>query len=114
MNYTSKLTNTQMAAKVQTAISKMSKRQLAEVEKLAALANAEKNGATALLIAVIEAAHETQDPLAALRAARAEMQTHQASIEALAAAIRARQIILAKAEAQAAIIASKGGSHEAD
>ena len=38
----------------------------------------------------------------------------QCTIDAMAAAIRARQIALAKAEAQAAAIARKGDNHEAD
>ena len=114
MNYAQNLRNTKLAEKAHAAIPKMSERQLAEAGKLAALANAEKNGAAALLVAVIKAMHEGQNGIAALQSAQAEVQAHQADIEALAAAIRARQIALAKAKSQAAIIAAKGGDYEID
>ncbi len=114
MHYTQKLQHTLLAAKVQAAIPKMHKRQLAEAGKLAALANAEKNGAAAVLMALIKAVQEGQEGAAALQAAQAEVQAHQGNIDAMAAAIRARQIALAKAEAQAAAIARKGDNHEAD
>ena len=66
------------------------------------------------LPALIKAMQEGQSGITALQSAQAEVQAHQADIEALAAAIRARQITLAKAKAQAAIIAAKGGDYEID